>query len=770
MRRPGPAGSKKGRGRLSGALDRARIAIARWRPSGDPTAPKDLAWRGGLVLAVALLTLVLFPPNRVRDVPVVRAGTVAPEDVIAPSDFSVPRGEEELGRHREQAALTVPPVYAVVPAASDSALARIEAYLDRIASADVPSDADVETLEPLNRMEGRGLGLRTSELRALLDPSVRRRLLSFAGEAVPDVYDSAWLLGAETLGRISSAQIAVQHPGGEEILVPRAEVTALMPGAEVPTLDRRVPELDPELQRLGQQLLTGLMVPNLAPRAGLTAVRREEARAAVETVEAEVLEGELIVGAHTRVTAEQEAKVRALRNELERTRSGFTPEDLRVALGRLLLTGTMLILFGFYLFTYRRDLFDDFRALVVIALVWVLVTAIGGFVDGMEGIPSYAVPVALASVLAAVLWDTPLSVAVTLFLSVYLASQGDLGFPLLWVGLFGGLAGGWSVRRIRRRTHFYESLLFVTAGHTIAIGAIALMRVWSWSDFGAGLAWGGLSAALGVFVAMGLLPLLEWGSGRTTDLTLLELADLNRPLLKRLLLEAPGTYHHSILVGNLAEAAAERIGANSLKARVGAYYHDIGKIERPEYFAENQRGGVNPHDALTPRASARIVCRHVEDGVEMARAAGLPELVVDFIREHHGTTRLDYFWRAEAERGGAGPRPSSDFVYAGPTPATKETAVVMLADSVEAACRVVPEPTSERFRETIRRVVETKLEQRQLDRADLTFRDLSDLEDAFVAVLSGIHHHRIEYPVAMGSREGEDVADDSLPRIGRSTA
>lgn len=759
------------RGRLLGALDRAGVAIARWRPSGDPTAPKDLAWRGGLVLALALITLALFPPTQVRDVPVVRAGTVAPEDVIAPMDFTVPRGEEELERRRDQAALTVPPVYAVVPAASDSALARIEAYLDRVASTELAVGADAEALEPLNRVDGRGLGLRASELRSLLDPAVRRRLDAFAREAVPDVYDSAWLMGAESLGRISSAQVAVVHPGGEEVLVPRADVVPLMPGAEVPTLERRLSELEPELQRTALQLLPGLMIPNLAPRAGLTAVRREEARAAVGTVESEVLEGELIVGAHTRVTPEQERKMRALRGELERLRSGFTPEDLRIALGRLLLAGSLLLLFGFYLFTHRRELFDDFRALSVIAVVWLLVTAIGAFVDGIEGIPAWATPIALASVLVAVLWDTRLSVAVTLFLSVYLASQGDLGFPLLWVGLFGGLAGGWSVRRIRRRTHFYESLLFVTAGHTVAIAAMALTRLWSWPDFGAGLAWGGLSAALGVFVAMGLMPVLEWGSGRTTDLTLLELADLNRPLLKRLLLEAPGTYHHSILVGNLAEAAAERIGANSLMARVGAYYHDIGKMERPEYFAENQRSGVNPHDALTPRASARIVRRHVEDGVEMARAAGLPELVVDFIREHHGTTRLDYFWRAEAERGGEAAKPPEDFVYSGPTPATRETAVVMLADSVEAACRVVHEPTPERFRETIRRIVETKLEQRQLDRAGLTFRDLSAVEDAFVAVLSGIHHHRIEYPtLAMGSREADDVADDPVPRIGRTSA
>ncbi|MBW3660088.1 MAG: HDIG domain-containing protein [Gemmatimonadetes bacterium] len=758
-------------GRLARAIERAGETFARWRPSGDPTGSRDLVVRAGLVAIVALLTLALFPPSRVRDVPVVRSGTVAAEDVIAPVDFAVPRAQEDLERRREQAALTVPPVFSVVSSAADSALARFEAYLDRVAEAEVGPEAEAERLEPLNRVDGRGLGLRTTELRALGDPAVRRRLLAFAGEVFPDVYVGAWLVNAEAMANIASAQIAVQHPGGEEILVPRSEVIALRPGAEIPTLERRAPELEPDLRRLALQLLPGLLSPNLRPRAGLTVVRRAEARAEVDPIESEVLEGELIVGAHTRVTPQQERRVAALRSELERRRSGFSPEDLRVALGRLLLSASILLLFGFYLFTYRRDVFDDFRALTVVVVVWSLIVALGAFVDGVDAIPPFAAPIALASVLVAVLWDTRLSVAVTLFLVVYLASQGDLGFPLLWVGLFGGLAGGWSVRRIRRRTDFYESLLFIGVGHAVALGALALLRLWSWTDFGVAVGWGFLSAAVAVFIAMGLMPVLEWASGRTTDLTLLELADLNRPLLKRLLLEAPGTYHHSILVGNLAEAAAERIGANSLMARVGAYYHDIGKMERPEYFVENQRSGANPHNALTPRASARIVRRHVEDGVELANAAGLPEVVLDFIREHHGTTRLDYFWREEAERGRIEGRPSREFVYPGPSPRTKETAVVMLADSVEAASRVLHEPTPERFRETIRRIVETKLEQRQLDQADLTFRDLAALEDAFVSVLGGIHHHRIEYPtLALRSEEGEDAPEGPVSRIGRPSA
>lgn len=759
------------RGRWAGRLGRAVAsfgeAVARWRPSGDPTAPGDLAWRIVLLVALAGMTLALFPPRRGVDVPVVRAGTVAPEDVIAPFDYQVPLGEEELAARREQAALTVPPVYSAVPAAPDSAVARLEAHLERVAAA---GDADAEDLAALNRVDGRSMGLRPGDLRELFRPDTREALLAFARQAYPILYEQGWVLPVEELAAIPSAQLAVVRPDGTEVLVPRSEVLALRPGAEIPALARLAREVDPAVERIALQLLPALAPANLTARPALTSIRRQEAREAVDPVAGEVLSGELVVAARTRVTSDQEAKVRALSAELARRRAGVTPEDVRVAIGMLVLNAALLFLFGFYLFLYRRDLFDDLRALAALGIVWGLTTGLAAVVERVEGLPPYVAPVALASLLAAVLWDTRLSAVTTLFLAVFLASQGELGFPVLWTGLLGGLAGGWSVRRIRRRTHFYESLVFVMAGHALAIGAIGLIRLWGWGDFGVGLVWGFLSAALAVFLAMGLMPLLEWVSGRTTDLTLLELADLNRPLLKRLLVEAPGTYHHSIIVGNLAESAAEGIGANSLLARVGAYYHDIGKVERPEFFAENQRRGTNPHDGLDARTSARIVARHVDDGVALARRSGLPEVVVDFIREHHGTCRLAYFWHKAAEEDPAAVLAEEEFRYPGPRPGSKETAVVMLADSVEAASRSLADPSPTRFRQAVQRIVAMKLEERQLERTGLTFHDLATVEEKFVAVLSGIHHHRIEYPgVSLGpEEEAKDESAGPLPRVRRT--
>ncbi len=740
---------------------------AAWQPSKDPTSSRDLALRLILAGLVAGLTLVLFPPPGGYEVPAVRVGAVAAEDLLAPFDFPVRRDEQELVQLRDQAEASVPPVFAATPSRGDSAVAAVEAFLARFAG--LPADSAPARVSELARVDGRTVDLRPSELRELTDLEVRADVLDFARSSLPAIYEQGWLLGPEAAQSVVGTQIEVRHAGGEAEIVPREDVTFVTLGGDVPPLARRAERLDPEIRRLVLDLLPAFMPPNLEALPSLTAARREEARRSVSPYDGEVLRGELIVAAHTRVTPEQAAKVASLRQEMERRHAGFSAEDLRAGLGGFAMSMAILLLFGFYLFQYRRDVFDEYRAVTVMAIIWALVIGLAAFAQRVDAMPDFAAPVALGSILVAVLWDTRLSVATTLFLAILIVAQVDLGFPVLWTGLLGGLAGAWSVRRIRRRTQFYESLLFIAVGHLVAVGALALVQIWSAADFAVGVGWGALSAALSVFIAMGLLPILEWASGRTTDLTLLELADLNRPLLKRLLVEAPGTFHHSVVVGNLSEAAAEGIGSNSLLARVGAYYHDIGKIRRPEYFVENQRDGINPHHSLRPAASARIVSRHVPDGVEMARGAGLPECVMEFIREHHGNTRLSYFWHQAEREGVIEPKTLGDFVYPGPRPRTKETAVVMLADSVEAASRAVRDPSPERFEEVVRRIVEMKLDEHQLDDADLTFRDLAVVQQKFVGVLCGMHHQRIDYPsVSLHAPDKRDDDSSSIPSIRRA--
>jgi cyclic-di-AMP phosphodiesterase PgpH len=264
------------------------------------------------------------------------------------------------------------------------------------------------------------------------------------------------------------------------------------------------------------------------------------------------------------------------------------------------------------------------------------------------------------------------------------------------------------------------------------------------------------TSVVSVIAAMLFVPFAERLTGRETHLTLLEWGDLHHPLLQRLSLEAPGTYNHTIALANLADAACRAIGANALLARVGAYYHDIGKLAKPQYFVENQPRGRNPHDKLKPDTSASIIRSHVHAGIELANEVRLPAAIRAFIKEHHGTGTISYF--LERARGPDGHVPNeAEFVNPGPIPQTAETAVVMLADGVEAIARTLAEPTPERLREVIDRVVQQRLEQGQLREAPITLRQLSIVKREFARVLGGMYHARVEYPKTPATSEPATV-------------
>jgi putative nucleotidyltransferase with HDIG domain len=259
-----------------------------------------------------------------------------------------------------------------------------------------------------------------------------------------------------------------------------------------------------------------------------------------------------------------------------------------------------------------------------------------------------------------------------------------------------------------------------------------------------GLVNGGIVAVL----ATGLLPLLEHSFGRTTDFTLLELSNLNEPMLRHLLLTAPGTYHHSAMVGTLAEAAADAIGANGLLCRVGAYYHDIGKTRHPTYFIENHAEALSRHEKLAPSLSRAIVMSHVKEGMEMAWDYGLPEVLVDLIPQHHGTRLVHYFYHRAKETVDPDLQAvqEEDYRYPGPKPQTREAAILMLADAVEAAARTLTDPAPARIQGAVQKLINGIFVDAQLDECDLTLRDLHIIANSFVRILTGIFHHRVDYP------------------------
>ena len=362
-------------------------------------------------------------------------------------------------------------------------------------------------------------------------------------------------------------------------------------------------------------------------------------------------------------------------------------------------------------------------------------------------VSEYLVPAAAGAMLLAAIFDTRIGFAGTAVLSVLVGGIWGNVFALTAVSFFVGFVAVIVIKRVRSRSQLIEAVLFMIGAYVFSITFMGSISYRPFGDIFNDWKFGALNGLFTPIVVYGLLALFESMFDITTDFSLLELSNLNHPLLKQLSVEAPGTYHHSILVGNLAEAAAQAVDANSLLARVGSYYHDIGKIDKSEYFVENQVRGKNPHRKLMPRMSALILANHVKRSLELGEKFKLPTAIQDIMSQHHGRSVMDFFYqkalnlKAEDEEVN-----EEDYRYPGPKPQSKESAIVMLADAVEAASRALRQPTHSRLKGLIEDLVDQRFKEGELDESPLTLRDLEKIKEAFLTILAGTFHTRIEYP------------------------
>jgi putative nucleotidyltransferase with HDIG domain len=387
-------------------------------------------------------------------------------------------------------------------------------------------------------------------------------------------------------------------------------------------------------------------------------------------------------------------------------------------------------------------------SLGLLATLVTVVIALAGVAVRVRPDAPELVPIALLGIVVSALFDRRAGLLSAVLVAALIAWQPAFrGAATLPVLLVAGGTGALVVRPTSQRDESYVWMLYIATAVTVTLVALGVAAGAQRDQILTSIVRGLATTVASVIGAMLLMPYAERLTGRETHLTLVEWGDLNRPLLQRLSLEAPGTYAHTIAIANLAEAACRAIGANALLARVGAYYHDIGKLAKPQYFVENQPRGRNLHDKLKPQTSASIIRNHIREGLELAEAEHVPKSIRAFITEHHGTGTIAYFLEKARERGGeTGVGNASDFTYPGPVPQSAETAVVMLADGVEAATRALAEPTPDRIREVIELVVRQRLDQGQLRDAPITLRQLTVVKQEFARVLSGMYHARVDYP------------------------
>jgi putative nucleotidyltransferase with HDIG domain len=733
----------------------ARVRLGPLRASLDPGRRGTIAFHGAraaLAVALAALTSALFPASPAVEVPVYEVGSVAGTNVIAPLAFTIPKSEAELEREREELIRGAEPVLAYVPAALDSARRQLRTFDAAVAAAVAGVDPRFVVAAVQQAAAGQGVPLTVEEAAYLAQPQRRVMLV----QAVNRAYDRWLAAGAVQAGLLDTIRGGVLlRRGGQERRVSPDDIPTF--GA----LLSRARSIHPDPasavgDALYVRLITTFFHPTVVPDPAATRLRLDELVRGISPVKYQIQGGEKIVGANEVVGRAQHEKLRGLRDALESRRG--TGHGLKRVAGSVLFNFLVVALLGVALALFRPQVYRNFRHLTAVAVIAAVVISAAAVVARVEPVRPELVPVAFAAVLLSLLLDQQISLLGAMVLAVLIGGQSAFrGTNALFMNLIGGAAAALAVRRIRRRNDSFRWMLVGAVAYAAAAVAIGMTLDWPARDVVESVAWGGLNAAISVVLALQLLPLAEHFTGIETDLTLLEWSDLNRPLMQRLSLEAPGTYAHTVAVANLAEAACRAIGANPLLARVGCYYHDIGKLARPQYFVENQRKGLNPHDKLRPDASASIIRNHVRDGLELAHKHGVPRRLRAFITEHHGTGSISYFLERAKERSPDVADPN-EYAYPGPLPQSAETAVVMLADGVEAAVRVLSEPEPHRIREVIDHIVRQRMEQGQLRDAPLTLRQIDIVKDEFARVLSGMYHGRVDYPAASGGVTSEFAA------------
>ena len=677
-------------------------------------------------------------------------GDIAQEGIVAEFTFVAMKPLEVLEKQKQEAAKKIHPILHFNDKEFNRSIKSLESFfnkLEALIKQPIPEDLPetkiyqrkIETVNNMNSL------LTRSTIKILLNDEYEPIIKKHTLIAIERLKNDYLIASKEPFIDVPTAIILVDTESTylpiNEILTRedfnnliREESTDLFPTNE-------------DLRNAYYQLVTTSIVPNIIYDRVETKLRKERAMANVPKDNGIIKKNEAIISAHQRITQEQLEKLASYEDELRKRRIEQYPLQLFILrLGQLLFILLLLALFFIYVYVYDRQIVKSNAQLGLLCFLLVIIVATAKLIK-QANLSEYLIPIAVVSILVTILFhDVRLGQIYTIVVALLMGTISGHQFNITFTTIIAGTVATYSVFRIRHRNQFFSAIIYISISYVLSIIVIDISRLATFQETMRHCFWGIVNSFLSSFIAQGALPLLENMFGLTTDVTLLELSDLNRPLLKRLAMEAPGTYHHSIVVGNLAEVAAEAINANSLWARVGAYYHDIGKLDKPEYFIENQTRGKNKHDKLSPNMSTLIIKSHIKEGVELAKKYKLPKPIIDIIREHHGTNLIFYFFKKALEKDTNAYLAEHEFRYDGPKPQTREAAIVMLADAIESASRALKDPTISRLKGLIKTIIINKFNDSELDECNLTLRDLDLIAKSFLPILSGIFHTRIDYP------------------------
>lgn len=669
----------------------------------------------GTVVAVTLLISVLYPSNVKFKYEFHRGQIWQYEDLVAPFDFAIKKNDKELQEDKALIMREFWPYYDLNADLGNAKIRDFEAALDAWLIEDPVPKPNAEQV----------------------------KIIKETGRSLLEKIYSTGIVQLSPEHTTADQKFVINVVKGNTIFK-RTLSGFYKPAQAVAELDEYAKENADVLPAAVLELLKSELVPNITFDETRTKAMLEDALGNVSPSRGLVSQGEVIVQKGGLVTDEVFEKLVSYRAKFEADVSS-QKSALVVYLGYLLLTGLILGAFIMYVNSYRREILLKWNYLAFVMIWLVAFSYLTYLIERTEVLSVYVIPFCVVPVVVRHFFTYRLAFfthVVVVLIAGFLTAEGH---QFLFTQIVAGVVAVLAVADARDWTRFFRSVVVIWLAYSLSQIGMSLIEEGSfrsidWQVIG----WLSFNGFL-TLLAFPLIPLAERVFGFTSTISLVELSDMNRPVLRELAMRAPGTFQHSLQVGNLAEAAANEVGADPLLVRVGALYHDIGKTVNPEFFVENQTG-ISPHEGMDRLESARIIIEHVPEGEKLAKKFGLPPVVSRFITTHHGTTKVEYFYKNYVQENPELPVDVTKFTYPGPLPQSKEEAILMLADSVEATSRSLKSPTGQDIDKLVERIIKGKIDQGQLNDSKLTFGDLESCRQVFQKMLRSIHHVRIEYP------------------------
>jgi putative nucleotidyltransferase with HDIG domain len=681
--------------------------------AGNPVALKY----GMMILSVIIICIFLPKQPRFR-FEYEKGKTWMHEDLIAPYNFAILKTPSELKTDREQILSSVYPVY-------DNHVQEKNEEIERF----------------LNELEAKwkGSGLEDKDM---------PEYSSTVTQILSHVYDRgiiALTKKFQTNGENYTFNLATENVAEKKNTAEVYTRESALAYANT-IIDSKKSLTEKEWLK---SIIGDYIQPNYIYNERLTDKLIADALSNISTTKGMVQRGELIVASGSMVNNEVFQKVESLRIAYEEEARIGGDRNV-VVVGQFLIVGLVITLLMVFLYLFRIDVFSNNRLLSLILLVVTGMLVVLSWALKLKLSSLYYIPFCIVPIIVRILFDTRLALNIHLLMVLVSGFFVPNSFEFAFLQVTAGMVSIYSIKTLVKREQFLISSIIILITYFVAYLGIILIRDGSISDVGYASFVPFIVSVLLTLLAYPLIYAFERLFGITSDVTLMELTNTNSSLLRELSYKAPGTFQHSLQVANLAEAAIYRIGGNALLVRAGALYHDIGKMQNPQYFIENQTKGYNPHDGLTYEQSAQIIISHVSKGIDLAHKHQLPESIINFIRTHHGTTRTDYFYNAFMKDHPDKIVDEQVFRYPGPIPFSKETAVLMMADSVEAASRSIKEPDAENLSNLVDKIIEGKLNHGQFKNSNITMQEIETIRSIFKRMLMSIYHVRVDYDVKKG--------------------